>query len=165
MIAKVINTNKKSKEFEKFIAELRKLQRKEIEYGFFEEDVYSDSDVSPVTGNPSGYDGLPVAQVAQWNNDGVGDIPTRNFYDRAEENNKNDIKTDVKRGLNLMAHGIATSDDLLRSLGETVVENIVKEIEDFSSPPNHPYTVEDKGFNDPLVFSGKMKDSVKAKIK
>lgn len=48
---------------------------------------------------------------------------------------------------------------------ESLKQIIQKSIIDWSTPPNAPYTVAKKGFNDPLIHTGKMFDSVEYEVK
>lgn len=49
--------------------------------------------------------------------------------------------------------------------GESLKQVIQKSIIEWSTPPNAPYTVEKKGFNDPLIHTGTMYDSVEYSVK
>ncbi len=49
-------------------------------------------------------------------------------------------------------------------IGGLFVNELKKAIEDWSTPPNAPSTVAEKGFNDPLIKTETMKNSVEYKI-
>lgn len=113
-------------------------------------------------------DSLFVAQVAQWQEEGTDKIPMRPFM-RAGFMIKNIEKLDwitpeVKGMINAVALGQMSWNQLYQKLGPVFVEIMKKEIEDWTSPMNAPLTIELKGFNDPLIDTGKMLDSVEYRV-
>ncbi|MCW3779961.1 hypothetical protein OM945_14080, partial [Levilactobacillus namurensis] len=50
--------------------------------------------------------------------------------------------------------------DVYSVLGEAMVKDIKQTITDFSTPSNEPLTAKNKGFNDPLIDSGELRDSI-----
>jgi len=50
--------------------------------------------------------------------------------------------------------------DVYSVLGEAMVKDIKQTITDFSTPSNAPLTAKNKGFNDPLIDSGELRDSI-----
>lgn len=55
-------------------------------------------------------------------------------------------------------------DRSLNILGEIVREDVSDMITAFADPPNRPSTIARKGFNDPLIETGLMRDSVAWKV-
>lgn len=50
--------------------------------------------------------------------------------------------------------------EFYQRLGDRVVDDIKRTIKEFDEPGNAALTVEKKGFNDPLIETGKMRDSI-----
>ena len=112
-------------------------------------------------------DNLPVAYVAKIQEEGLGP-PMRSFM-RAGfmDNNIKEMKwltPAIKHMISNVALGKMTWNQLYHKLGPIFVEIMKKEIKGWSVPMNAPLTVELKGFNDPLIETGKMLDSVEYRI-
>ena len=128
----------------------QRTQRTQVAIGYFSEHRYPD--------------GKPVAYVAAIQEFGhpASNIPMRAFMRRANIEGKETaarmIKTFSKR-----THG-GISDQAARFLGAYMVGLIKQTIERWSIPPNAPFTVERKGFNNPLIETRHMQQSVTAKI-
>lgn len=50
--------------------------------------------------------------------------------------------------------------DVFPVLGDAVVEDIKRTIKEFSKPKNAPLTIANKGFDDPLIEKGELRDSI-----
>lgn len=50
--------------------------------------------------------------------------------------------------------------DVFPVLGDAVVEDIKRTIKEFSDPKNAPLTIANKGFDDPLIEKGELRDSI-----
>lgn len=50
--------------------------------------------------------------------------------------------------------------DVFPVLGDAVVEDIKRTIKEFSEPQNAPLTIANKGFDDPLIEKGELRDSI-----
>lgn len=50
--------------------------------------------------------------------------------------------------------------DVFPVLGDAVVEDIKRTIKEFSEPKNAPLTIANKGFDDPLIEKGELRDSI-----
>lgn len=129
---------------------------KSLDVGFFDEYYGPEND------------NLPVAQVAKWQEEGTENIPMRPFM-RAGFMIKNVekegwITAEVKQMLDAVAMGRMTWNQLYHKLGPVMVKIMQKEIEMWPIPMNAPLTVELKGFNDPLIDTGKMLDSVEYRV-
>lgn len=126
-----------------------------VEAGFFEEDRYGPEN-----------DNMQVAEVAWLQERGAGrEIPSRPFM----ETSFNRMHADFyARGMydvmfDVLGQGRLTN-RLLKDLGGLMRDNIKIVIDGWSIPPNSARWAEFKGFNDPLIFSGKMIQSVKFKV-
>lgn len=129
----------------------------ELQIGFFEESRYG-----PENNN------LQVALVAAWNELGhSGDVPPRPFMRVGLKGllSSSLYTTKYKEAFirTLIGKGNITSG--YTAIQDSVVPDLKKIIDDWLEPPNSPSTIKRKdGRNDPLVDTGKMRDSVKAKI-
>lgn len=120
--------------------------------GFFQDSTYGPEN-----------DNLTVAQVAQWQEEGNEKIPMRpfirsGFMEKIQQ--KKWITSEVIRWIDDIAMGRSTWTAMYNKLGPVFVKMMQKEIEDWKIPMNAPLTVQLKGFNDPLIDTGKMLDSV-----
>ena len=107
-------------------------------------------------------DGTQVAAVAAWNEFGTKRIPERPF-----------MRQGVKKAYAHM-HGILVAevdplhmtldDRLADKVGAYIAGQIQKRIVDLRIPANAPLTVKMKGSSNPLVDTGKMRQSVTWKV-
>lgn len=136
---------------------LMKGQSLAVKVGFFEDAVYGEEN-----------DNLPVAQVAQWQEEGTDMIPMRPFIGAGfmiKEIEKHKwITPQVNQWIDAIARGRMSWTQLYNHLGPIFVQMMQKEIEKWQIPMNAPLTVELKGFNDPLIDTGKMMDSVNYRL-
>lgn len=148
-----------------------------VEVGWFENQIYEENTESfyslkpkpnSITmKNPSGTprkfyksEAKPIAQVAIHNEFGVPErnIPPRPFMKRAVDGNirkwkkmiRDELPQMKKMDLRIMA---------IRLAG-VVKKDIQRSINELMFPPNAPSTVKRKGFNNPLVDTGTMRDTV-----
>lgn len=126
----------------------------ELKTGFLEDAVYGPEN-----------DNLPVAVVAQWNEDGVNG-PSRPFLTVGfgGQLRKGMYKSYFVEGIVKIIEGGSTYKAEYSKLGEVFVEDIKDIIEKWDTPPNSPKTIDEKGRDDPLVWTGFMHDSVDYKI-
>lgn len=144
-------------------------QRAVLRAGFLGKDMYEPIDEpfygnELVNGKPRKFGkrkAIPVAQVAMFNEYGGGHTPPRPFMDKTfrwyHKKWANTIKGLVYDTMNFKA--------VLEDIGPTVVSDIQSVIEDLDNPPNRPSTVKRKGFNNPLIDSGQMLNSVRYEVK
>jgi hypothetical protein len=134
----------------------------ELKIGFFEDAVYPD--------------GTQVALVAALNEDGHKNGPGAVFPDAytpprpfmrvgfksAIKSSKYEkiFKTSIKRIL----EGESTFTSEYKRIGPTAVSDLKQVIDEWTTPPNSPATVDIKTFNDPLIDTGLMRDSVDFKV-
>ena len=120
--------------------------------GFFEEDIYSD--------------GKPIAYISLIQEFGTADgrIPARPHHREWFDSKINIMKNLIIKEMNAIHEGKISFDDMLATLGEYGKNELKNVIIKKSTPPNAPATVRKKGFNDPLIETGKMRDSAKYKI-
>lgn len=101
--------------------------------------------------------GTPVAQVAAWNEFGTETAPPRPFF-------RGMIQQRSPRWGNALGQIVEQQNyDARRSLsllGEAIAGQLQRSINEFTDPPNAPYTIEKKGFNKPLIDKSWMIRSV-----
>ncbi|MGL5012987.1 MAG: hypothetical protein ACRC6V_01695 [Bacteroidales bacterium] len=127
----------------------------ENQVGWFEEHQYG-----------SDNDNLPMAQVAQWIEEGVRskNIPERAFM-------RVGFETRLKGGENResfrrMVAAVANGQDVFRAFhreGDSFRQTLRQTMIDWDTPPNSPVTVELKGFDDPLIESSELISNVSSK--
>lgn len=138
-------------EWQKIKANIIKAQSKVAQIGFFEGSYYGPEN-----------DNLPVATVAMWNEEGDG-IPMRSFIragfiQTLKRSGK--FKAQVTDMFALVAEGKMTMEQFVASIGPELVLAMREEIIKFNDPRNSPYTIAEKGKDDPLRDSDTMLNSV-----
>ena len=105
-------------------------------------------------------DGTLVAAVAAKNEFGYGNVPERPFFRIAIGK--------ARHGLRRIARSQARSGFIpskgLEMLGMHMQAAVQTSIVTLDTPPNNPQTIERKGSSNPLIDSGKMKNSVTYRI-
>jgi len=109
--------------------------------------------------------GVSLVEKAVINNYGIG-CPKRPFATTTKDNFEKKHGTNVSKAT---IHSIITGD---KTYGERVMtdeaskfgEEFREAIKEWDTPPNAPFTVADKGFNDPLVRTGEMRDAPEGRI-
>lgn len=127
----------------------------EIAVGFFPEDTYGPDNAN-----------LPVAQVALYNERGLGMmVPPRPFMATSFNSDEQRFYFAGMRAVwaDVLQQGRQTKLKL-KSLGEHAVGIVKMTIAGWTTPPNSDRWVAIKGRNDPLVFTGKMLESVTFKV-
>lgn len=103
----------------------------------------------------------PVATVAAWNEFGTEKSPPRPFMRKT-------VATKSPRWGNGLGRALRDNNydayEALHVLGEVIQGQMRQSIIDFRDPPNAQLTQDIKGFNDPLVDSGRMLRSVDFQI-
>ena len=116
--------------------------------------------------------GVPTAQVAAWNEEGhinggmfAGTVtPARPFIRTGfMPYSKNLVKAHYG-DINDIAMGRSTWNEFYNKFGQQLVRVMQETIFKWDSPANSPTTIALKGFNNPLVETGYMQNSVKYKI-
>lgn len=137
------------------IRRVAELDGTEVAVGFFPEAQYGPDNAS-----------LPVAQVAWFNERGLGMmVPPRRFM--AESFNKEEQQFYFAGMKSVWADVLKQGRQTkmkLRALGDHAVGIVKMTIEGWTTPPNSDRWIAIKGKNDPLVFTGKMLDSVTYKV-
>ena len=128
---------------------------------------YGNIDVDAVEfgiyGNVRYPDGTPVSLAAIVNEYGTADgkIPERPFF----RHSMNEIADQLPELLSdLLDDDLNLNANDAMRIGEKAVEVVRESITDWAVPPNAPSTVARKGFNDPLIETTRMRESVTYKL-
>lgn len=112
-------------------------------------------------------DNIPVAQVAAMMEHGhPRDYPPRpfirqGFVPRLASKEYAQVFTKIAENI-LQGQGVMSQAHILGSLMRKGLQN---EIISWSTPPNSPKTVAEKGFNDPLIETGHMLETVDYRVR
>lgn len=87
-------------------------------------------------------------------------IPERAFLRNGYDLNKDAVIKDAERVLPATLDGSLVADEFLKMVGLILSSNIKDYATALDSPPNHPYTTEQKGSSNPLVDTGDMIGSI-----
>lgn len=126
-----------------------------VKVGFLEGATYPATH-SPNSATPD-IAGLPVAQVAFWNEFGTVRAPPRPFFRSAIAQHQGEWGGQLAHALR------STGMDARRALtimGEVIKDEIVTSIVNTNAPPLAESTVRRKGFDKPLIDTGVMQRSV-----
>lgn len=132
----------------------------------------SDLEVKVGIVEPTNYgsdnDNLSVAQVWQWQEEGVPaqNIPTRPAI-------RVGFMAPIKKGsydkmfaesMQRIASGKSTFKQEYTRIGVQAKADLKKAVADWDTPRNAPYTIELKGFDNPLIDSGLLYESIDFKV-
>lgn len=91
-------------------------------------------------------------------------IPERSFMRSTLEENRSNLREKSKKAVRLIQKGQIDANTALALLGEFFADEISKKIVDIRSPPNAPATIKRKGFDNPLIETGQLKNSITYKV-
>ena len=92
-------------------------------------------------------------------------IPERSFLRKAHDEKGEEVLTKCERALKLVISGQMSLEQYLEMVGRDYVTMIKEFIVELDSPPNHPYTIEQKGSDNPLVSTGGLVESISYRVK
>lgn len=134
----------------KILKECEKVRGIECAVGFPQDKVEP-----PKSGEPS------VIDIAIWNNYGTStNTPARNFMGLAEQEIRKNFKRDSEEVSELIVKGELDIEKFLNLEGEKAKAAIQEAITDLKEPPNAPSTIKRKHSDNPLIDTGKMRQSV-----
>lgn len=87
-------------------------------------------------------------------------IPERSFLRTGHDENADKVIKQTERALGQVLAGKMSVDDMLDLYGQQMATAIKTYMRNLKSPPNHPYTVEQKGSSNPLVDTGQLIESI-----
>lgn len=92
-------------------------------------------------------------------------IPERSFLRKSHDEKGEQVLKQCERALGLVTSGKMSLEQYLDLVGRNYVTMIKEFIVELDSPPNHPYTVEQKGSSNPLVSTGGLVESISYRVK
>lgn len=101
--------------------------------------------------------GTPVAAVAAWNEYGTRTIPARPFFRNMIAAKSKEWPDGIATQLRLTRYDVALT---LQRTGAAIRGQLQLSIRSTNTPPNAPSTIAKKGFNNPLIDTGHMLNSV-----
>jgi hypothetical protein len=130
---------------------LNKTKQRSLSVGFYPNSKYDD--------------GLPVAQVAFWNEYGTSKIPERPFFRHA---NSMASKTMISffKNINISKSKSVINKNEINTIGSMWSNTIQESIEgkNITYTPNAPYTIQKKGHDKPLIDTELMLISPEYKV-
>ena len=146
-----VTTKQTNKNFLKnLFKKLEKVDEIECAVGFPRDKVEP-----PKSGEPS------VIDIAIWNNYGTStNTPARNFMGLAEQEIRKNFKKDSEEVMELISKGELDVEKFLSLEGEKAKAAIQEAITELKEPPNAPSTIKRKHSDNPLIDTGKMRQSV-----
>lgn len=87
-------------------------------------------------------------------------IPERSFLRTGHDKNADRIIKQTERALSQVLSGKMSIDDMLDLYGEQMATAIKLYMRDLKNPPNHPYTIEQKGSSNSLIDTGGLLESI-----
>lgn len=87
-------------------------------------------------------------------------IPERSFLRTGHDENADRVLKQTERALSQVVAGKMSIDDMLDLYGQQMATAIKTFARNLNTPPNHPYTIEQKGSSNPLVSTGGMIESI-----
>ena len=137
----------------KILREFRTLSQSEVAVGIV-------GDVA-TQAHPNG-NGLTFAEVATVNEYGSADgrIPERPAHRNAAETNQAAIGKNIQLAILDVLNGTSTAQQAMDKIGVWYTGKVKKSITDLRTPPNAPPTVQRKGSSNPLIDTGRTRNSV-----
>lgn len=87
-------------------------------------------------------------------------IPERAFLRTGYDEAKGDVLEHARQMMADVIDGTMSEDALFKAVGMELADAIKDYARDLDSPPNHPFTTENKGSSNPLVDTGDMIGSI-----
>lgn len=91
-------------------------------------------------------------------------IPERAFLRNGYDENKDEVIDKAEHVLGDVVGGTMTTDQFFEMVGLFMKSKIQDYARDLDVPPNHPYTVDNKGSSNPLVDSGNMINAISYRV-
>lgn len=128
------------------LKEIKKLGKMKLEVG--------------VLGNaPRHPSGLNVADIATFNEFGTSSIPARPFIRSTFDENTEKYQRWAQKSVSLIGAGMSAN-NVAKRMGEMIKSDIQRKIVAIKMPPNSAATIQRKGSSNPLIDTGRMRQSI-----
>lgn len=143
------------KGWDRITAELRSLSGKKVRVGV----------LSSAGDHPDG--DITIAEVAAFNEFGTRHIPARPFVSTAFDENLSKYERQLARDVRKATGqgGFMTAETVANRLGLRMQSDIQRKIVSLREPPNAPATIRKKGSSNPLIDTGRMRQSISFEVK
>lgn len=109
-------------------------------------------------------DGPTVAEYATFNEFGMG-VPERSFLRSTVDEHRDEIARRLETAITDQLDGRRTVGQGLERLGLWATGRVKMKIRDLRDPPNAPRTIALKGSDNPLIDTGRMRNSIAYKVR
>jgi len=110
------------------------------------------------------FDNAAITEYGFYNEFGTRTIPARSFIRSTLDQNRRRYQQIIEDGLNqAMLAGVPLT-RMLNKLGTTQSRDIKRKITSLRTPPNAPSTIASKGFNNPLIETGAMRNAIRHRV-
>lgn len=107
-----------------------------------------------------GAEGSDLVMVATYNEFGTETIPERSFLRSTMNVNRAKYQKGLQRALEAVIDGSLDTDRALGLVGLEIVKDIQTTILELRDPPNAEATIERKGSSNPLIDTGRLRQSI-----
>lgn len=139
-------TDRLTLEGQKFMRMLKELGEMEVRVGFQH-------------GKATEEDGTDICDIAAWNEFGTEHIPSRPFIRQSVDNNEDKINSFLQTRVRAFARG-ESAEDTLKKIGVFQKSLMQNEIKSGDFVPNSESTIKKKKSSQPLIDTGRMRQSV-----
>jgi len=139
-------TDRITPEGRKFMQMLKELGELEVRVGFQHGKAHEE-------------DGTDICDIAAWNELGTEHIPSRPFIRQSVDNNQDKINSFLQTRVKALAKG-ASAEDALKKIGVFQKRLMQNEIKSGDFVPNSEATIRKKKSSQPLIDTGRMRQSV-----
>ena len=87
-------------------------------------------------------------------------IPERSFLRAGHDQYADEVVKNCEMAIGQVIDGKMSIDTWLDAYGQMLADKIKLYMRDLKSPPNHPYTIEQKGSSNPLIDTGNLVESI-----
>jgi hypothetical protein len=106
-----------------------------------------------------------VAEYATYNEFGTKHTPERSFLRSWEKENRTEIVERIGKATVDVLDGKQTIFRTFGQLGVWAVRGVQRNIRDIDTPPNAPSTIKRKKSSNPLIDSGRMRQSIEYEVR
>ena len=146
--------------FNRIVRQLKELDTSELDVGLFEDTQSADGKMT--------MGGLGIVQeLGRYSDMGrveITEIPPRPFTENTAIERQDEICDVMEVEVDKLVFKAKNPKSVLSAIGRKYASFVKQTIIDFYDPENAEATIDWKGFNDPLMHTGTMKNSVKHKI-